>query len=219
MIPLRDENPRLLFPLFTIVIIIANVAVYLYQIFLPSDLELQFLYTYGAVPNNIIHGQNVPSALTSMFLHGGLLHLLGNMLYLWIFGDNIEGICGYFRFLIFYALCGFIAFFSHFIVDPFSQIPMVGASGAISGILGAYARRFPRARVHMLFPLFPFIWIWRTIPIPAAIVLGIWFLMQLFNVFVAGGGGGVAWFAHIGGFVAGFLLIGKFEKKRYKVHY
>lgn len=216
MIPLRDENPRRLFPFFTIVLIGANVAVFIYQFLLAADAQVQFLYAYGAVPNSIIHGRNLHSIITSMFLHGGLLHLLGNMLYLWVFGDNIEGICGHFRFLIFYLLCGLIAFFSHFIFDAFSQIPMVGASGAISGILGAYALRFPRARVHILIPLFPIIW--RTIPVPAALVLGFWFVMQLFNAFVAGGGGGVAWLAHIGGFVAGLLLIRKFEKKRYKVY-
>ncbi len=219
MIPLRDENPRRLFPFFTILIIIANVVVHVYQMLLPQEVQVQFVYTFGAVPDSIIHGRNMQSIFTSMFLHGGLLHLLGNMLYLWIFGDNIEGICGHFKFLLFYLLTGVIAFLSHFIVDPFSQIPMIGASGAISGILGAYALRFPRARVHILVPFFPFFWIWRVFAVPAVIVLGFWFAMQLFNAFVAGGGGGVAWLAHIGGFVAGLLLIRRFEKRRYKVYY
>ncbi len=219
MIPLRDENPRRLWPIFTTVIIGANVAVFIYQMTLSQDSQLTFLYTYGAVPDVIIHGRNLRAVFTSMFLHGGVMHLLGNMLYLWIFGDNIESICGHFRFLLFYLLCGVIAFFSHFIFDPFSQVPMIGASGAISGVLGAYALRFPRARVHVLIPLFPIIWLWRVIAVPAALALGFWFLMQLFNVLVVGGGGGVAWLAHIGGFIAGMLLIKSFEGGRYKVYY
>jgi len=217
MIPIRDENPSRLFPFVTIAIIAANVLVFLYQFTLPADAQVQFVYAYGAVPNTIIHGQNLSSIFTSMFLHGGILHVLGNMLYLWIFGDNIEGICGHFRFILFYLLVGVIAFASHFAFSPFSQVPMIGASGAISGILGAYAIRFPRARVHVLIPLLPFIWLWRTFRVPAFLVLGFWFAMQLLNVFL-GGGGGVAWLAHIGGFIAGLLLIGRFEKKRYKVY-
>ncbi len=200
-------------------LVAVNVAVFIYQMTLPQDAHLKFLYAYGAVPDVIVRGQNLRAVFTSMFLHGGLMHLLGNMLYLWIFGDNIESICGHFRFLVFYLLCGVIAFFSHFIFDPFSQAPMIGASGAISGILGAYALRFPRATVHVLIPLFPIVWLWRVIPVPAALALGFWFLMQLFNAFVAGGGGGVAWLAHIGGVVAGMVLIKKFEGKRYKVYY
>jgi membrane associated rhomboid family serine protease len=218
MIPIRDDNPRRLYPFFTILFIVMNVGVFLYQSFLPRDEYLTFLYTFGAVPDLIIHGQNFKSIFTSMFLHGGILHLLGNMLYLWIFGDNIEGICGHTRFVVFYLLCGFAAFFSHFILQPFSEIPMIGASGAISGILGAYALRFPRARVHIIFPLFPFIWIWRSAALPAIVVLGFWFFLQIFNALFAGGSG-VAWFAHIGGFIAGIFLIRIFEKKNYYIRY
>jgi membrane associated rhomboid family serine protease len=219
MIPIHDDNPRRLFPFITIFFIVMNAAVFIYQLLLSQDDYIAFLYNYGAVPDLIIRGQHLYAIFTSMFLHGGVLHLLGNMLYLWIFGDNIEGICGHGRFIAFYLLCGVIAFASHFVFDPFSSIPMVGASGAISGILGAYAVRFPHARVHVLLPLFPFIWIWRTVRLPAIIVLGFWILLQVFNALFASAGSGVAWFAHVGGFIAGLLLIRKFEKRRYRVYY
>lgn len=218
MIPLKDDNPRRSFPFVTYLIIAVNVLVFFHQIRLPANLAQKFIYTYGAVPYQIINGHNLQSMLTSMFLHGGLLHLGGNMLYLYIFGDNIESLCGHIRFFFFYLLCGLLAFASHFVLDPGSSVPMVGASGAISGVLGAYAVRFPRARVHVLIPLF--IWIWRIFAIPAAIVLGFWFIMQLFSALMSGpGAGGVAWFAHIGGFIAGLILIRSFEKNRYYIRF
>jgi len=210
MIPIRDDNPSRLFPFVTIAIVIVNVGVFVYQLFLPRDAYLAFLYNYGAIPSVIVHGENLYAVFSSMFLHGGFLHLLGNMLYLWIFGDNIEGLCGHGRFLIFYLICGIAAFASHFVLEPSSTIPMIGASGAISGILGAYVLRFPRARVHIVFPLFPFIWLWRTAVLPAVIVLGFWFLLQIFSALFSTGSG-VAWFAHIGGFVSGFVLVKFFE--------
>ena len=219
MIPIHDDNPRRVFPLITILFIVANVVVFVYQLLLSQDDYIVFLYNYGAVPDLVIRGQNLYAIFTSMFLHGGVLHLLGNMLYLWIFGDNIEGFCGHWRFIAFYLLCGVIAFASHFVIEPFSNIPMVGASGAISGILGAYAVRFPHARVHVLIPLFPFIWIWRTVRLPAIIVLGFWILLQIINALFSSAGSGVAWFAHVGGFFAGLILIRKFEKRRYRVYY
>lgn len=218
MIPIRDENPKKTFPFITILIIAANIYVYIYQYWLHPELSQRFVIMYGAIPNNISHLRSLETIVTSMFLHGGLLHLAGNMLYLWIFGDNIEDICGHFKFLLFYLICGFAAFLAHYFTSPLSEIPMVGASGAISGILGAYLLKFPKARVHVLIPLF--IWIWRIFRIPAIIVLGFWFLIQLWNGFmIIGSGGGVAWFAHIGGFIAGLLLINVFEKKSYKVSY
>ena len=218
MIPIRDENPKKTFPFITILIIAVNIIVYIYQYWLHSELSQEFVLIYGAIPNNIVHLRSLETIVTSMFLHGGLLHLAGNMLYLWIFGDNIEDICGHFKFLLFYFICGFAAFLSHFITSPLSEIPMVGASGAISGILGAYLLKFPKARVHVLIPLF--IWIWRIFRIPAVIVLGFWFLIQIWNGFMLiGTGGGVAWFAHIGGFVAGLVLIKVFERKSYKISY
>ncbi|MBN1464365.1 rhomboid family intramembrane serine protease [candidate division KSB1 bacterium] len=219
MIPIRDDNPRRLLPIVTIVTIAINVAVFIYQLTLSQDDQLKFLYNFGAVPNLIVHGQNLYTILSSMFMHGGLMHLAGNMLYLWIFGDNVEGICGHGRFVIFYLLCGLIAFLSHFIFDPVSQFPMVGASGAISGIMGAYILRFPRARVHVVVPLLPFIWLWRRLDLPAFVVLGFWLLLQIFNAFFSTAGSGVAWFAHVGGFAAGVLLIRLFEKKNYRVYY
>jgi membrane associated rhomboid family serine protease len=218
MIPIRDENPKKTFPFVTILIIAANIYIYIYQYWLHPELSQRFVLVYGAIPKNIVYLSSLETIVTSMFLHGGLLHLAGNMLYLWIFGDNIEDICGHFKYLLFYLVCGFVAFLSHFITSPFSEIPMIGASGAISGVLGAYLLKFPKARVHVLIPLF--IWIWRIFRIPAVVVLGFWFLIQIWNGFMLiGTGGGVAWFAHIGGFVAGLLLIKIFERKRYKVSY
>lgn len=212
MIPLRDDNPRKLFPGVTIAIIVTNVLVFLYQVSLPKGEMQSFLFSYGAVPNLIVHGSSLHTIFTSMFLHGGFMHLLGNMWYLWIFGDNVEGLVGHTRFIIFYLLCGVVAFFGHFLFEPTSTIPMVGASGAISGVLGAYALRYPRARVHLLIPLFPFIWLWRVFLVPAAVVLGGWFVIQLFSG-IAVQQSGVAWFAHVGGFIAGLLLVRLFEKK------
>ena len=157
---------------------------------------------------------NIFTLFTSMFLHGGFLHIFGNMLYLWIFGDNVEAIMGSVRFLLFYLLCGLIAALSYIIIDPNSTVPMIGASGAISGVLGAYFLRFPRARVHVLFIFF---FIFRVIRVSALFVLGFWFLFQLLNglgqMKLHSTGGGVAWFAHIGGFIAGMILVYFFEKK------
>jgi membrane associated rhomboid family serine protease len=213
MIPIRDENSNRIFPLMTLVLIIANVLIFVYQLLLSHEALNAFVYRYAAVPNLIIHGQSLYTPFTSMFLHGGFLHLAGNILYLWIFGDNVEALCGHFRFLFFYILCGLVAFFGHFIFSPFSTIPMLGASGAISGILGAYFLRFPRARVTVLIPLFFFIW--PTFQIPAVMVLGLWFIYQIFSgLSLPSSSGGVAWFAHVGGFLAGLLLIRLFERRR-----
>lgn len=203
-------------PFVTYTLIAVNVIVYIWQFLQPEDSVREFVNHYGAVPAVIVKGHNWQSIISSMFLHGGLMHLLGNMLYLFVFGDNIEAICGHFRFIIFYLVCGGLAFASHFIFEPMSDIPMIGASGAISGVLGAYALRFPRARVYVLIPIF--LWIYRIFRIPAIIVLGIWFLIQLLSgVTLSASGGGVAWFAHIGGFIAGVMLIKSFEKAHYRV--
>ncbi len=211
MIPLRDENPRRRFPFITYGIILTNVAIFIYQLTLSTEANHLFVMTYGAIPEQISQGHQLYTIFSSMFLHGSLFHIFGNMLYLYIFGDNIESVLGHFRFLIFYVVCGSLAFFSHYIFMPFSPLPMIGASGAISGVLGAYARRFPRARVTVLVPLF--IWIWRIFQIPAVLVLGFWFIMQLMSGFTAGAGSGVAWFAHIGGFIAGIMLIKTFDRR------
>ena len=229
MIPIRDENPSRSFPVITILLIAVNIAVYAYQFFLGPDAQA-FVVRFGAIPWEITHFRElpglppesvsmIPSVLTlfsSMFLHGGLLHLLGNMLYLWIFGDNVESLVGRFSFLVFYILCGLAAALTYVVFDPNSNVPMIGASGAISGVLGAYMISFPSARIHVLVFLLFFI---RIIRVPALIVLGFWFLMQLWNGFGSIGvknAGGIAWFAHIGGFGFGILSILLIPKKKYK---
>jgi membrane associated rhomboid family serine protease len=209
-IPLRDENPTSRFPAVTVALIAVNAAVFLLQAASPQGLELAAV-RFGAVPYAITHLRSLPEAaafpplltlLTSMFVHGSLFHLLGNMLYLWIFGNNIEDRLGPVRFALFYAVCGVIAALMHILFEPGSRIPMIGASGAIGGVLGAYLMLFPRARVKVFVFLIFYI---DVVAIPAGVVLGLWFFLQILNV---GMGGGVAWFAHVGGFLAGLLLIG-----------
>ncbi len=222
MIPLRDDNPTNTTPFVTVSLIVACTLVFFYEFSLGPQAGQLFVYRYGAIPAVIFGRESLPpevmavpasfTLITSMFLHGGLLHLIGNMLYLWIFGNNIEDAMGHVRFLLFYLVCGVIAAMSHAMLDPGSVMPMIGASGAISGVLGAYLLLYPRARVLVLIPLgFLF---WRMY-VPAGFVLGFWFVFQLLSgaVSVGGGGGGVAWFAHIGGFLAGMFLIGFFKRR------
>jgi membrane associated rhomboid family serine protease len=208
-IPLRDENPTSRFPLVTLALIAVNAAVFLFQAAVPEGLELAAV-RFGAVPYAITHFRSLPEAaafpplltlLTSIFVHGSLFHLLGNMLYLWIFGNNIEDRLGPVRFALFYVICGVAAAAAHVLFHPGSRLPLIGASGAIAGVLGAYWMLFPRAKVKVFIFLIFYI---DVVAVPAGIVLGLWFLLQLLNV---GMGGGVAWFAHVGGFVAGLLLI------------
>jgi len=217
-IPLKDENPTSRFPYVTIFFIGLNILIFFYQIFSPQGIQY-YVYKMGAIPYEITHFKTLSffprispplSLITSMFLHGGLFHLFGNMLYLWIFGNNIEDFLGPFRFVLFYLLSGLGASLTHIIFNPNSQIPMIGASGAIAGVLGAYLILYPGARVLTLVFLFFFI---RILPIPAAVILGLWFLAQVLNI---GLGGGVAWFAHIGGFLIGIGLIKIYSKKKYK---
>lgn len=227
-IPLRDENPTSRFPIVTVLFIALNTVVFFYQLLSPEGLQF-FVYKMGAIPYEITHFKSLPlvvsqtaqqiprlspplTLIVSMFLHGGILHLLFNMLYLWIFGNNVEDFLGPFRFIIFYLISGIGASLTHIIFNPNSQVPMIGASGAIAGILGAYLILYPNARVMTFMFLFFFI---RIVPIPAAFVLGFWFLMQVLNV---GVGGGVAWFAHIGGFLIGMGLIKLITKKRPQVY-
>jgi len=221
MIPLKDDLPGRIFPLITVSLIVLNSLVFFYQMSLGRDEEV-FVFKYGAIPWEITHhvdrNPTVPfpvqgTLLTSMFLHGGLFHLIGNMLYLWIFGNNIEDAMGHLRFLIFYFVCGVIAAISHILTSPNSQIPMIGASGAISGVLGAYIWLHPQARILTLLIFGFFI---RIVKIPALGVLGFWIILQLINGTLSLGlkeGGGVAWFAHIGGFIAGLFLIHFFKKE------
>lgn len=208
-IPLRDENPTVRWPYVTVLLIAANVAAFFFQVAAPQGLASSVV-RFGAVPYDIVHFRaageagGVPALLTlltSMFLHGSLFHLLGNMLYLWIFGNNVEDRLGPFRFVLFYLGSGVAAALTHILAHPGSRIPMIGASGAIAGVLGAYAVLYPHARVRTFVFLIFYI---DVVPVPAAIVLGLWFLAQILNV---GMGGGVAWFAHIGGFLAGILLL------------
>lgn len=219
MIPLHDDNPTTVTPFVTVALIVACSLVFLYEVSLPPALSQQFIFHYGAIPAALFgHALDSSAALpasfslvTSMFLHGGWMHLIGNMLYLWIFGNNIEDVMGHAKFVIFYLICGILAAGSHALTDPSSSIPMVGASGAISGVLGAYLLLFPRAQVLVLIPLGFFI---RMMYVPAGLVLGFWFLLQILSGSATLGqsGGGVAWFAHVGGFVAGLALIGLFKR-------
>ena len=204
----------------TIGFIVACVLVFFYQVSLPPRAGEMFVYQFGAIPAVVFGQAELPQEMvalpaygtlvSSMFLHGGWMHLIGNMLYLWIFGNNIEDVMGYAKFVVFYLLCGILAALSHAVIDQGSTVPMVGASGAISGILGAYILLYPHARVLILVPLGFFM---HTLYVPAGVVLGLWFVMQLLPGVLTLGqeGGGIAFFAHIGGFVAGILLIGFFK--------
>ncbi|HHL73775.1 MAG TPA: rhomboid family intramembrane serine protease [Bacteroidetes bacterium] len=212
MIPLKDDNPRTAYPIVTISLIVINVLVHLYVLSLPAGYAELFYRSYGAIPAAIVQGEGLSRLFTSMFLHGGIMHLGGNMLYLYIFGDNVENSMGSGRFLLFYLLSGLAAALTHIIFSPMSTIPMIGASGAISGVLGAYALTFPGARVLVVIPIFIFL---QTFYIPAVVVLFFWFFMQLGSGLLslgAGSGGGIAWFAHVGGFVAGMALVKRFVR-------
>ncbi len=218
MIPIKDINPTRRFPAVTIALIGLNSAVFLYQLTLGPLSSEAFLRSFALVPARLFSGGPAEGLLpagatvvTSLFLHGGFLHVAGNMLYLWIFGNNIEDAMGPIRFILFYALCGVLAALSHAFTDLSSTIPMIGASGAVSGVLGAYLLLFPRARVITVVPIGFLI---RTFEIPAMFVLGFWFLLQFLNALVTSGqGGGIAWYAHLGGFVAGMMLIGIFKRR------
>jgi membrane associated rhomboid family serine protease len=217
MIPIHDDQPSATAPRITVGIIVACVLVFLWQL---SGSEDAF-YTYGLIPAVLFGEADLPPDLaviapwmtifTSMFMHGGFLHLLGNMLYLWIFGNNVEDSMGHARFFVFYVVCGVAAAMAQAFQDPSSDVPMIGASGAIGGVLGAYILLHPSARVLVVIPLG---FILHPMRIPAWIVLGLWFVVQLF----AGGmapteSGGVAYWAHIGGFLAGMVLVFVFKRR------
>jgi len=218
VIPLKDSNPTERFPIITVVIIILNILVFLYQASLGDESVENFVRALSLVPARLFHASTVPpgpvpvgvTIITSQFLHGGLLHLAGNMLYLWIFGNNVEDAMGRMRFIVFYLLCGAMASMAHAFMNDRSTIPMLGASGAISGVLGAYVLLYPKARVLTLFTLGFFV---RMIEVPAMMVLGFWFAFQFLNALVAQGESGVAWYAHIGGFIAGSALILVFKRR------
>jgi membrane associated rhomboid family serine protease len=205
MFPIRDHNPSGKTPYVTIALIAINILVFLLYFVERNELQLQFFFLqWGLVPARILMGDGYETILTSMFLHGGWMHLAGNMLFLWIYGDNLEGEMGHVRFLLFYLLAGLAAATLQAVADLDSQIPMVGASGAIAGVMGGYLLLFPRARVDVLFI---FVIFFRIIAIPAWVVLGIWFAIQLFSgFFTPSDAGGVAYWAHAGGFIAGVLM-------------
>jgi membrane associated rhomboid family serine protease len=207
MIPLRDMNPTRRLPVMTIILIAVNVIVFLYTNSLNARAQTRFFIDYGLIPLKITATLNTTTALTfitSMFLHGGWLHIGGNMLYLWVFGNNIEDRLGIIRFTLFYIVCGIIAGLAQVAIDPTAPIPQIGASGAIAGVLGGYIVLFPRARIQTLLILFYFI---RIVELSAVWVLGFWFVLQVINGVTSAGQGDVAFFAHIGGFIAGAILI------------
>ena len=226
MFPLKDDIPSNSFPAVNISLIIINCLVFLYEFKLGPDFE-PFIMQMGFIPARFMEQQSrdwldlsrfVP-VFSSMFLHGSPMHLISNMWMLWIFGDNVEDCMGHGRYLVFFLLCGIISIFGQAVAWPASQIPMVGASGAISGVLGAYFITYPRARVLTLIPIFI---IFYTFELPAFFFLGFWFFIQFLQgsaSLVAAGeqtGGGVAWWAHIGGFAAGVVLINFFRSKDWR---
>jgi membrane associated rhomboid family serine protease len=220
VIPLHDDNPTEIAPLLTIFFIIICVLVFFWQISLGGQGNQAAVFSLGVIPAVLLNKVSLPPELalipaeltvfTSMFMHGGFMHLAGNMLYLWIFGNNVEDAMGHVRFVIFYLLCGIAAVFGQVLQNPASEIPMIGASGAISGVLGAYLLLYPHARILVLIPLGFYA---HMVRLPAGLVLGIWFAIQIFSSLAADpNSAGVAWFAHIGGFVAGLALIPFFKR-------
>ena len=218
MIPLSDENRTSRKPVVSYALLGAIVLAFLWQL-QAGDAAV---YAFGLIPARLVHGALLPPQLdwapawatvfTSMFLHGGWMHLGGNLLYLWIFGDNVEDALGRGRFVAFYLLCGVAAALVQTVSETTSIVPMIGASGAISGVLGAYLRLFPHAQVRVLVPLFI---VFYTIRVPAWVVLGLWFLFQLASsAMIQPGQGGVAFFAHIGGFLSGLILVGLLMPRR-----
>jgi len=224
LIPLRDDNPTVLWPLVTIALILANAAVFFYELSLDPRLLESLIYQMGMVPAAVT-GSFIPGTggyftlVTSMFLHGGWMHVIGNMLYLWIFGNNIEDSMGHLRFILFYLITGLAAAAAHLAFNAASTVPTIGASGAVSGVLGAYLVLFPHARVQTLVTLGFFI---RIIYVPAWVLLLFWIGLQLLNQALAPmdpTAGGVAYAAHIGGFAAGLVLILLFRKHRRRSHF
>ena len=212
MIPIKDDNPTRRFPLVTVALLAVNIAVFAYEVSLTEAEFLALLNRWAFVPARLAADPSSPEVwltlVTAMFVHGGWLHLGGNMLYLWIFGNNVEDRLGRVRFVVFYLAAGIAATLVHMLVEGPQDIPLVGASGAIAGVLGAYLLLFPRAHVLVLIPIFFIIELAR---VPAAFVIGFWFLLQVLqglgSITPGAAGGGIAWWAHVGGFVAGMALV------------
>lgn len=231
MIPIRDDVPSRTYPFVNTTLIVLNVIAFLYEQTLDQENLVRLFHQLGVVPAAYFHdalrdsmgnvytvswADRIVPLFTTMFLHGGWLHVIGNMLYLYIFGDNVEDCVGHFRYLVFYTLCGLAASGAHIFSNPDSTVPTVGASGAVAGVLGAYLMLYPRAQVVAVLPIFIMLYVVR---LPALFFLGIWFLEQFFLGAMSLGvqtaqTGGIAFLAHVGGFVAGAVLIWVFRKKR-----
>jgi membrane associated rhomboid family serine protease len=212
MIPLRDVIPSRSTPYITVTLIALNAVAWLYELTLSGDLLPVFLQLYGVVPADF----SAPTLVSSMFLHGSWTHFIGNMWYLWIFGDNVEDLVGHGRFIAFYLLCGIIAALGHVAMDPSSALPTIGASGAIAGVMGAYFVLYPHSRVLTLIPLLFYV---EIVELPAVFLLGFWFVLQLFSagaiaVTANVASGGIAFVAHVVGFVAGLAGVFVFRKRR-----
>jgi len=229
MIPFKDSIPSRHFPFMTVTLIIANIAAFGYELSLPWEVLDDLIGTFGVVPAKLqlvghnpvgVIGEMAGSLVTSTLLHAGLIHLLGNMWYLWIFGDKVEDRMGPIRFLLFYLSCGIVAGVTHIAFNLTSPTPTIGASGAVAGILGAYLVSYPFARILTLLPFFI---IWPVVELPAILILGFWFIVQLFNgtavvTSTSNMVGGVAWWAHIGGFISGILFLRVFATRPAKAH-
>jgi membrane associated rhomboid family serine protease len=220
LFPLRDHNPRTRFPVVTVLLIAANFVAFLYELSLDPQGQRLLVLAGGAVPYEIANWVDIAprdllplpgSIFTSMFLHGGWMHLLGNMWFLWLFGNNVEDSMGRGRYLAFYLLCGLAAAAAQTFAEPASPYPMIGASGAISGVMGAYVMLYPRVRIHTLIILVVF---FTRVSLPAWVMLGYWFALQLLSGAMTAGEqhGGVAFWAHVGGFAAGAVLVTLFKR-------
>jgi len=224
MFPIHDDNPTRITPYVTYALLLACVLIFIWQISL-GDAAQQAVYSFGVIPSVLFATKSLPLELeilpawltifSSMFLHGGWMHLIGNMLYLWVFGNNVEDAMGHKRFILFYLSCGLLAALTQAVLNPDSEIPMIGASGAISGVLGAYLLLHPHARILVVIPIGIFIY---TPWIAAYWVLGFWFVLQIINSLISASDmGGVAYGAHLGGFVAGMMLIPLFKYRRVRL--
>ncbi|HCX89467.1 MAG: rhomboid family intramembrane serine protease [Deltaproteobacteria bacterium CG12_big_fil_rev_8_21_14_0_65_43_10] len=223
MIPLRDENPSSTIPFINTAFILANIYVFIYQNFFVPGGSSPLFFRLGSIPYEFTHFVDIPpqslvpvplTIFTAMFMHGGWIHLISNMLFLWVFGNNVEDVLGHIKYLFFYIVCGVLASLLHIFTNINSQVPSIGASGAIAGVMGAYLFLFPKARIKTLVIFIIFIKILR---LPAIIILGYWILIQILSGFAETGlpkGAGIAWFAHIGGFFSGFFLIMIMKKRR-----
>ena len=211
MIPLRDTQRSYSPPVVTVLLIVANAVAFFYELSLDPFSRNHLIAVYGVVPDHLRYA----SLVTSMFLHGGWMHIIGNMWFLWIFGDNVEDILGHGPYLVFYFLCGIAAGLTQVMVNPDSNLPTIGASGAIAGVMGAYLVKFPHSRILTLIPIFFFL---TTYELPAAFVLLYWFIIQFFSgvgsvAYSHASEGGTAWFAHVGGFITGIVLVSIMPKR------